>query len=344
MPSLLSSFLAALGVPHTTPYADRCFATMPFKSLFGLSRQLKAFGVDSVAARWDDKSILTSIPAPFLAHMADGSFVIVEAAAPAGTVRFRDPAKGESSLPDADFEARWSGVALLAYPDAASREPDLAAHRLAGIAATAKKWTLALCVAILLVGALLASRLFDRLSALCLLLVDFAGLGVTWLLILKSLNVSSRRADRICGILQEHGCDTVLRQKASSFFGIFSWSEVGLSYFAVSTVSLLLFPQAEGWLALVNLCALPFTVWSIWYQRFRIHTWCTLCVTTQCLLWLQAGCYLWDGAWLSAMPLTPGFMVLLAAYGAALLGLNRVTEFIKHRSDTSGQSSPSTRQ
>lgn len=312
---------------------------MPFKSLFGFSRQLKAYGVDSVAARWDDKSILPSIPTPFLAQMASGGFVIVEEMTPGGAVRFRCAHKGETSLPVAEFEGRWSGVALLAYPCDGSCEPYLASHRFADFTAVAKKWVLIICSVVLLVAGVVSAGLYGRLSTVCLLLVDFAGLGVTWLLILKSLKVSSRSADRICGILQDHGCDTVLEKKASSFFGIFSWSEVGLSYFSICTLALLIYPETIGWLALVNLCALPFTVWSIWYQRFRIHTWCTLCVTTQCLLWLQAGCYLWSGAWQSTWPISSSAVVLLAAYGAALFGLNRVMTFIKRH--TAGAPSPS---
>lgn len=332
MNSLLSDFLAALGVPHTTAYADRAFASMSFKSLFGFSRQLKAYGVDSVAARWDDKSCLVSIPTPFLAQMSDGAFVIVEQIdGDKGPVRFRCRHNGESQLPMADFERKWNGLTLLAYPSENAAEPDLTAHRFTEFTTAAKKWILLLCAAILFVAALVSTHLWTRLSTVFLILVDLAGLGVTWLLILKSLKVSSRSADRICGIMQDHGCDTVLEKKASSFYGIVSWSEVGLSYFGISTLVLFLFPQSIGWLALVNLCCLPFTFWSIWYQRFRIHTWCTLCVTTQALLWLQAGCYLWAGAWHTTWPLTWSTAVLVAAYGAALLALNRVMTFIKRR-------------
>ncbi len=121
-----------------------------------------------------------------------------------------------------------------------------------------------------------------------------------------------------------------LSRRPQAFFGIVSWSEVGLSYFGVSTAILLIFPQCIGWLALVNLLCLPFTFWSIWYQRFRLHTWCTLCVTTQALLWLQAGSYLWAGAWHHQLSSGWSLAVIAAAYGAALLALNRLTTFIKH--------------
>lgn len=331
MASLFSDFLTALGVPHTTAYADGTFSSMPFKSLFGLSRKLKDYGVETVAVEWPDKSRLTSIPAPFLAQTPSG-FVIVKDIAPDGTLSLSCAHKGEYRIPAADFEQRWTGLTLLAYPCDGACEPHLGTHRFNDFVVIAKKWVLIACAVILLFAALAASHLYARLSTIALLLVDFAGLGVTWLLLLKSLSVSSRSAERICGILQEHGCDTVLKQKASSFFGIFSWSEVGISYFGISTLVLLIWPGTIGWLALINACCLPFTFWSIWYQHYRIHAWCTLCVTTQCLLWLQFGAYLWAGAWHSAFPLTAWIVPLLAAYGAALLGINRVTTFIKRRS------------
>ena len=52
------------------------------------------------------------------------------------------------------------------------------------------------------------------------------------------------------------GCDSVLETKASKFFGIFGWSEVGFSYFSVSLLTLLIFPQWICYLALLQ-CLLP---------------------------------------------------------------------------------------
>ncbi|MCM1028628.1 MAG: vitamin K epoxide reductase family protein [Pseudoflavonifractor sp.] len=333
MASLLCDLLDALGVPHTRHYADRAFASMPFKSLFGFSRQLKAYGVDSVAARWPDKSVFTSIPTPFLAQMAGGRFVIIERIdTSADSVTCRCQHKGLHTGSLADLMSQWNGLALLAYPSPTAAEPSLRAHRLLEMAYTAKGWILSLCAIILLFAGAVNAGCLASHSRIPLLLVDMAGIAITWLLILKSLKVSSRSADRICGIMKDHGCDTVLEQKASSFFGIFSWSEVGITYFSISTVALLAFPQSLPWLALANLCCLPFTLWSIWYQHWRLHTWCTLCVTTQALLWLQAGAYLLTGAW-HHFSLSPGAIILLAAYGFTLMGVNRIMNFIKSKSE-----------
>ena len=156
---------------------------------------------------------------------------------------------------------------------------------------------------------------------------------------LKSVYVHTNDAYRVCGILQHGGCDKILSMDASKFFGLFGWSEVGLGYFLVSTAALLLYPSYLPWLAWANLCCLPFTFWSIWYQRFRARHWCTLCVLTQCMLWCQFFCYLsgsfepWSVSDADSMgdmlPLslsTPYPWMLLCCYVAAVLLLNKFAE------------------
>lgn len=54
--SILSDFLESLGVPHTKSYSDRRFDTMTFKSLFGLSKVLEDYGVESRAYAVADKT------------------------------------------------------------------------------------------------------------------------------------------------------------------------------------------------------------------------------------------------------------------------------------------------
>lgn len=332
--TIFSEYLGLLGVPHTRDNSDKAFHEMPFKSLFGFSRLLNSYGVETRGVKVADKGDLRRLPLPFLAQEGSG-FVIVTG--------FTDNHDGgqpivnyiyysqKKSLSLDRFNEQWNGVALLAKPGEDAKEPDYARHRFYEIAAMVKRWLLIACVAFLAVCGFIYAGLWRNLSTILLTAVDFAGLGVTWLLILKSLKVSSKSADRICGVLQQHGCDTVLEQKASSFFGLFGWSEVGFAYFSISTLALFLFPGEIRWLALANGCCLPFTVWSIWYQKFRIKTWCTLCVTTQCLLWLQFFCYFFGGMWHDIFPLRLPLFMLGAAYLAALLAINAVMTFIKKR-------------
>lgn len=324
--TIFSDFLAALGVQHTGKYSDQRFRTMPFKSLFGFVRLLKEYGVDCQGLQLADKKQVASLPVPFLAKQKNG-FVIVEKIGEEGVQYEYYHQQYSKTLQQ--FLDRFSGTVLLAYPTADSKEPEYAKHHFYALADVAKKWILAAAVVFMLVFGYIWSGIYQHLSLILLSLTDFAGLYVCYLLMQKSLKVKSKAADRFCGVLQKHGCDHVLEQKASSFYGLFGWSEVGMAYFTVSTLLLFIFPEMWHWLALINGCCLPFTVWSITYQKFVIKTWCTLCVTVQTLLWLQFFCFLFGGWWHDIFPLRIELFVAGAAYLAVMLVYNRLLNYMK---------------
>lgn len=320
-PSLFSDFLAQLGVPHTVDYSDGRFAGMSFKSLFGLSKLLEEYGVPNEGVRISDKSEIRKLGVPFLAQTPEG-FVIVTAV---GDDRVSYVTQGVAeTVPYNAFVDAWTGVALLAYPDADAGEPDYRAHADIEMVKRSKVWVLWGCVAALFLYLFISNGIYRHVSTVILTLLNIAGVGATYLLLLKSQKVHSRFADRVCGVVEEGGCDDVLETKASSFFGIFSWSEVGFAYFSVSLLALLVFPGDIGYLGAINICCLPFSFWSVWYQKTRAKAWCTLCLSVQAILWLSFACYL-AGDWLHGIfPLRMPFFVTGVCYVTVLLALNRV--------------------
>lgn len=138
-PSLFSDFLAQLGVPHTVDYSDGRFAGMPFKSLFGLSKLLEEYGVPNEGVRISDKSEIRKLGVPFLAQTPEG-FVIVTAV---GDDRVSYVTQGVAeTVPYNAFVDAWTGVALLAYPDADAGEPDYRAHADIEMVKRSKVWVL----------------------------------------------------------------------------------------------------------------------------------------------------------------------------------------------------------
>lgn len=330
--NIFSDFLTQLEVSHTPKYSENLFANMTFKSLFGLSRLLSTYNIPNQAFKISNIKELLQVPVPYIAQRSS-SFVIVTDNSTnndSGRVSWINNGREFSSSTD-DFLKGCNGIILQAYPNEKSAEPDFKRHRFLDLAEMAKKWVLWGAIAIAVVFAFFADISYLSPAFFMLALVDIAGIGITRLLALKSMKVKSKTADDFCGVLQEHGCDHVLEDKASSFFGIFNWSDVGIAYFIVSFATLLLFPQAIGSLTLINACCLPFTVWSIWYQRFKIHTWCTLCVITQCLLWCQFFCYLLGGYWKFVFPLNIDLIPLICIYIFVMLGVNYICNLVKNK-------------
>lgn len=320
--TIFSLFLDSLGVPSTHEYSDMRYHAMQFKSLFGFSRLLKDYGIDNRALRVSDKNVaLNYLQPPFLAQRGNG-FVIVHNLKndkvwvnTDGTV---------AVIPKDDFINRWTGIALQAFPGPDSIEPDYRHHRFLQIAAITKKWVLLICLVLLCAYLFVTNGIWSNPFSILLMILNSAGLYVTYLLLLKSLKIESHAADKMCSAIQAHGCDTVLETSAAKFFGLFGWSEVGFAYFGVSLLALMAFPQFTGYLAAINLCCLPFSFWSVWYQKTRAKAWCTLCLTVQALLWLCAVCYLCGGFYKRIFPLGWQFFVLGICYLTALLILNRL--------------------
>lgn len=319
--TIFSDFLSELDVPHTHCYSDRKFCTMPFQSLFGLKKLLQSYGVESEGLRFDDKTKIDMLPVPFLARITGGYVIVTRIGS--GSVEYIS--EGERlSMPRNEFEEAWCGVALVAHPGESACEPDFREHRITEIAQKAKKYVMWGGIALLAVYLIVVNGLWKMPWSWGVLAVDIVGLILTYMLLQKTLKIKNRAADRVCGVLQEGGCDHVLELKASKFFGLFSWSEVGFTYFSVSMLGLLLNPGLLPDLTAINVCCLPFTVWSIWYQKFRAHHWCTLCVCVQATLWLLFLCYL-GGGWLAeSWPLNGNFFALGVTYIVVLLALNRI--------------------
>lgn len=339
MASLFSDFLTALGVRHTDDYSDRRFEEMPFQSMFGLADLLKEYGIGSVGVSVDanarDEAVRT-FPLPFLADTVDGFIIVMKIEN--GDITYMSQHKTFTAS-ISEIVGSWNGVALLASSDKGSIEPEYTRHHIAEIAKSIKSVTLKILVVTLLGFSMWQSGLWSNWSAWLLLLFNSIGIFLSWMLVQKSLGIHNNTAEAVCSVLEEGGCDELARSEASSFMGIFKWSEVGMAYFSVSLVAMLLFPQTLPALAAINILCLPYTIWSITYQKFIAKVWCTLCVSVQITLWLLFAAFILGGWTGKVLPFTTFFwleiLILGCCYVAVLLAINRfddsLMKYLKNR-------------
>lgn len=325
-PNLLSVLLTHLQVPFTPRYAARVFNEMSFRSLFGFTKLLESYGIRSQGYELASVNDCTSLPAPFVAGLDDGSYCVVCAISPA-EVTVAYPDGSNATLAFTDFSAHATRKVLCAYPAPDAIEPNYRRHRVEEAGEAVKPWILAATLVFIFSYLVISEGVTHSVWTIILTLLDLAGIYVSYLLILKQLHIHSATAERVCGIIQEHGCSRVLASSASSVMGLFHWAEVGMAYFGVTLVVQIAIPAAWHMLAAANLCCLPFSVWSVWYQRTKAKAWCTLCLTVQSIFWLQFLCYLAGGFVSAVWPLSSGILLLGAVYLAALLIINRVTSY-----------------
>lgn len=324
----MSRWLTELGVRHTSGYTDKRFREMPFPTLFGLSSLLREYSVQTHGYRIDNKNEIAHISTPFIAPV-NNSFVIVKRVD--GEKVYYSSAGVDEEIGLQDFADVWGGVAFVAEPTVHSIEPDYMSHRLAEVMTVARNVGLWVVALVLFAWFFITRGDLHNWGTIALVAIDAFGLWLSFMLIEKDLGVKSKRSDAVCNVLQPGGCDTITKSNASTFLGIFHWSEVGFTYFSVGLGVTLLFPHMAGWLAGINICALPYTVWSISYQRFKAHTWCTMCVGVQLSLWLQFIVFLCSGWLKHVFPLSWETLALVLVYGLVFLTVNKLNSFIKTR-------------
>lgn len=330
-PSIFSIFLKALRVPFTQEYSDKRFYEMPFKSLFGFNRLLKDYGIPSEGLAFDDKNELVNLPVPSLLQVKGKPVVLTGIQEDYALYQDTDT---NSRIPLKDFINDWSGMALVAYPETDSTEPEYSKHHFHTITNIIKNRLLILATALIVLYAFITNGLYHHVSTIILTGLNIIGIYISSLLILKTAHIDTSTGDRVCGVIQKGGCDAVLETKGSDFFGIFHWSEVGFAYFSVTTFTLLVFPHYINYLAFINLFCLPYSFWSVWYQKTRAKRWCTMCLIVQALLWCSFFCYLGGNLYHNIFPLRWPFFIICAAYVAVLFAINKLTPLMDKRKES----------
>jgi len=121
-------------------------------------------------------------------------------------------------------------------------------------------------------------------------LLTLVGMLVAVLIILFDLKEYSPVLQRICSGGEKSKCGAILNSKGASIFGI-SWSIVGFTYFSGALLSLLTLEanrlQTLFILSWLNILAIPYIFFSIFYQAKVAKQWCVLCLAVQVVLILQ---------------------------------------------------------
>lgn len=330
-PTLFADFLTTLGVPHTAAYSDMRFRAYPSKlTMTALQDLLAEYGVLSRIEKASDTADISTLPTPCVVATSSGFMIVRSVDGDMADCRVKGG--HDKTLSVKDLSAIWTGDYLTATPMKMASEPDFALHRRKCWADALMRLGMVVFAAFFIVYLFIANRIYSSWSATVALVLLGAGVYVTHLLLLKESHVESSAADRLCGVIQREGCNTVLASDGSSLFGVLPWAEVGFTYFTVSFLCLLLFPwPCLPLLAGISVLCLPYTVWSVSYQHFKAHAWCTMCLTVQSLFWLLFLTYLIGGDFHGLFPLRWCTVALMiAAYGLMLCTVHTIIPRLYH--------------
>lgn len=287
------AFLKLLKVKVTDTTVDETLQNHPdWPSLLCISDSLNKWNLPNAAGRIEVSEI-DKLPTPFMAYTEniENSLEIVSEVSDLEVLLYSTKKDKLITENKADFLNRWNGVYLIAEKNEQSGEKDYEINRRnSSIKSLVPAFLLILLTIIsflFLQRNIELSEIHSIIPVYLQYLILFIGVIVTSLLLWYEIDSNNPILHKVCTGIVKGDCDAILSGKQSKVFGWLSWSEIGFFYFAGGLLTLLFVGTLFESIAIVgylNVLALPYTVFSIYYQGRVAKQWCVLCLSVQALL------------------------------------------------------------
>lgn len=284
------SFVRLMKIKITPGEIEHALLTNPhYPSLAALTDFFNYYKVDTLALNTTVEH-LPNMEFPLLAHVTDdgGKFIVLKDVTQ-GNVIYLQSERKRRAEPLENFSSRWTGTILMAAHDDESGDPDYVLKKRQENILHVKRYALIVMATILTMGGAILSVSYIISAALFLSLL---GCAIT---IMIKLTESSKRfkASKFCNINRSTDCEAVLNSPASRLFGVIPVTSIGFIFFAGLYLSVLTgivygnVPMDQ--ITFISLLALPYTIFSVWYQYNVVKKWCPLCLAAQGVIVLLAG-------------------------------------------------------
>jgi uncharacterized membrane protein len=291
--------LSALKAKVTDKTVENDLLNHPdYPALLSVTDALNGYGIENLAFTSSIDKI-TEIPTPFLAQIkgqnSHNDRLTVVLSVRNDVIRYYNPDKLRMENVGREYFAKkWvSGLVVIVDPEKARPERDYRQkrweERRLGIAKIAAYFSPVLWV---LVSGVLALLLHGAAAAIPVVyLVTFLLGGIIGgLLLWYELDQYNPVLKQLCSVGPKVNCGAILTSKASKVGGI-SWSVIGFIYFTGGLFSLIFNGvvniQVLCLLAWINILAVPYVIFSVFYQWRVAKQWCLLCLSVQALLVTQ---------------------------------------------------------
>ncbi len=263
-------------------------------SLLCISDSLNKWNLANAAGKIEPEQI-EQLPVPFIANVKDRAYplaIVTDVAADAVTFLSKNYTKTKTTSKE-EFFRKWTGIYLIAEPSETSGEKNYKSHKQESLLQA----SIPVAFLLLVTGFLFAGVFRNATAAPAAVStgvylqwnLSLAGALVTSMLLWYELDKNNPLLQKVCTGIVKGNCNAILTGGQAKVFNWLSWSEVGFFYFSGSLLGLSYAGgnaiAAIGWL---NILALPYTVFSVYYQWRVAKQWCVLCLAVQVLLLLGA--------------------------------------------------------
>ena len=283
---ILDAFLKSMKIKVNLNTINQTLHEHPdYPSFLSITDSLKIWNVDCLALQTNADNLL-SISAPFITNYKNGHFIVVKELL-GNEIKITNQHGNTELIKRDQFLEKWSENIIVAESNEQSGEKDYNKKQRTAILNTV---AIALIPLAILTAVLMPfiNGAVDLLPTLYLF-AKLVGLTASVLLLWYDIDKGNPLLKQICSGIQNANCSAVLNTKAASIGGIITWSEVGYIYFSSS----LLYAAFAGIntvlpiLNLISFLALPYIIFSFYYQWKVAKQWCVLCLGVQSILVIE---------------------------------------------------------
>lgn len=292
IPVAVAHLLKTIGIRATLYNVRQTLKSHPdFPSLLSIAESLPEWGVDIEAVKGTINELLKE-EVPGIAHLKNNTFVVIEELNKE-RVTFFDALKGNITCSPDFFAEVWSGAFLRVKAVEKTEEENFRKHKKKEIQNILQKFSIFFGLPLLaIITFLFGSAKTQEIGTFPFIF------GLKLLGFFLCLSVAFKDSfkipflDHLCTNGEKNNCQKVLKSPASRIFG-FPIADIGIIYFwgGLSALLFMLYMEEPSpmlfLIAVINLSALPYTVFSIYYQAFVVRSWCWTCVSIQILLWIE---------------------------------------------------------
>ena len=231
-----------------------------------------------------DKSQLLELPTPFVSHLFEQEFVVVEKISSQYVEYFKSD-KGVQREKWEDFKERCSGAVLLAMAEVKINRVKIE------VSEKINKYIYPVLLTVFLTSC--AIYVYDFLLQNSILvngifLCKILGLTASSILLLGEYKNSNSLVEKVCKAVNTD-CNKVLESEEAKFLGVLSWSKLGFIYFLGGVIALLA-NSTSAILPFLFFAVLPcvlFTIYSLWFQIVKTKELCVFCLFTVVIFWAE---------------------------------------------------------
>ena len=306
-----------------------------YPSMLAIHDVMENFGVASVAYKCSDVQEVLKVETSFLSQVSDGSlsnhklFATVFGRSD-NAIDWFNPKEHKRELISIDkFSEVFTGYAMFF---ATTKDEGGLSHKGYRWKENLQRAIEYLAISMLPIALMVISvykGLVGSIGVLSLAYSVFLLIGcvVCSLLLMHEYNAYNPVVMGVCGDNKKVNCNAVLASSGATFANI-PWAVIGSVYFLGSLCASLSSCMSERvitCLAYMNIVAIPYTAYSLYYQKRVVKQWCPLCLAVLAVIWGLFAISLLNGSLSRFSLMTPEILccvfvsMFLSALGVFLL-------------------------